>query len=202
MWKENVSAHPSNKEKKNQASIEEIYQKKTQVEHILLRPDTYIGSVEPDTRPMWILDEESKRMFEKEVSFVPGLYKIFDEILVNAADNKQRDASMDCIKVEIDRELNQISIWNNGKGIPVQIHKEHQVYVPELIFGQLLTSSNYDVNETSDICPNRNRIPKRKSLEEEMVLELNSRISSQRNSLLRHQIPLLEKDLSRCLQII
>ena len=33
--------------------------------------------------------------------YVPGFYKIFDEILVNAADNKQRDAKMDLIKIEI-----------------------------------------------------------------------------------------------------
>lgn len=83
-------------------------------------------------------------MQEKEISFVPGLYKIFDEILVNAADNKQRDPSMKCIKVNIDRSTNEISVWNDGKGIPVTIHKEHGIYVPELIFGHLLTSSNYD----------------------------------------------------------
>ncbi|CAB1337909.1 unnamed protein product [Coregonus sp. 'balchen'] len=70
------------------------------------------------------------------------LYKIFDEILVNAADNKQRDKTMTCIKVNIDN--NTISVWNNGKGIPVVEHKEEKVYVPALIFGQLLTSSNYD----------------------------------------------------------
>ena len=37
-----------------------------------------------------------------------------------------------------------ISIWNNGRGIPIEIHKEQNVYVPTLIFGHLLTSSNYD----------------------------------------------------------
>lgn len=31
-------------------SVERVYQKKTQLEHILLRPDTYIGSVEPLTQ--------------------------------------------------------------------------------------------------------------------------------------------------------
>ena len=40
-----------------------------------------------------------------------------------------------------------IQVWNNGDGIPVEMHKEEGVYVPELIFGHLLTSSNYDDNE-------------------------------------------------------
>ncbi|XP_068119452.1 DNA topoisomerase 2-alpha [Hyperolius riggenbachi] len=127
-------------------SVERIYQKKTQLEHILLRPDTYIGSVEPVTQQMWVYDVE-EGLNLREVTFVPGLYKIFDEILVNAADNKQRDRSMSCIKVTIDSENNTVSVWNNGKGIPVVEHKVEKVFVPALIFGQLLTSSNYDDEE-------------------------------------------------------
>ncbi|XP_064967328.1 DNA topoisomerase 2-like [Musa acuminata AAA Group] len=125
-------------------TIEQIYQKKTQLEHILLRPDTYIGSVEKHTQPLWVY--ENGEMVHRPVTYVPGLYKIFDEILVNAADNKQRDPSMDTVKVEIDVDANRISIYNNGDGVPVEIHQEERVYVPELIFGHLLTSSNYDDN--------------------------------------------------------
>ncbi|XP_034948461.1 DNA topoisomerase 2 [Chelonus insularis] len=128
-------------------TIEGIYQKKSQLEHILLRPDTYIGSVEPVTEQMWIYDKEKEMMIQKEIKYVPGLYKIFDEILVNAADNKQRDPKMDMIKIDIDSENNTISVWNNGKGIPVVIHKEENMYVPTMIFGHLLTSSNYDDDE-------------------------------------------------------
>lgn len=68
----------------------------------------------------------------REVSFVPGLYKIFDEILVNAADNKQRDGSMSEIKVTIDREKGEISVRNDGRGIPIEIHEvcpKPQAYV-------------------------------------------------------------------------
>uniref|UniRef100_A0AAQ4PU36 DNA topoisomerase 2 n=1 Tax=Gasterosteus aculeatus aculeatus TaxID=481459 RepID=A0AAQ4PU36_GASAC len=127
-------------------SVERIYQKKTQLEHILLRPDTYIGSVEPVTQQMWVYDEDDG-LNCRDVTFVPGLYKIFDEILVNAADNKQRDKKMSTIKINIDIENNTISVWNNGRGIPVVEHKVEKVYVPALIFGQLLTSSNYDDDE-------------------------------------------------------
>merc|ERR1719333_826250 len=58
-----------------------------------------------------------------------------------------RDSKMDHISIEISKDEGKISVMNNGKGVPVQIHKEHKCYVPELIFGQLLTSDNYDDNE-------------------------------------------------------
>lgn len=128
-------------------TIEGIYQKKSQLEHILLRPDTYIGSVEFVHELMWVYDKEKEMMVQREIKYVPGLYKIFDEILVNAADNKQRDPKMDMIKIDIDSENNTISVWNNGKGIPVAIHKDENMYVPTMIFGHLLTSSNYDDEE-------------------------------------------------------
>ena len=67
----------------DKVAIEKIYQKKSQLEHILLRPDTYIGSVEPLTQEMWIWNFETEKMIKKEITFVPGLYKIFDEILGN-----------------------------------------------------------------------------------------------------------------------
>ncbi|PAV74341.1 hypothetical protein WR25_13839 isoform B [Diploscapter pachys] len=125
-----------------------MYQRKSPLEHILLRPDTYIGSVEfTEPTQMWVYDEEQEKLVQKNIVYVPGLYKIFDEILVNAADNKQRDPKMNVIKVDINRKDNKITIYNNGKGIPVAMHKTEQMYVPELIFGTLLTSSNYDDSE-------------------------------------------------------
>ncbi|PKY39326.1 DNA topoisomerase II [Rhizophagus irregularis] len=128
-------------------TIEEVYQKKTQLEHVLLRPDTYVGSVEPLKEKMWVYDSEKQGMVYRDITYVPGLYKIVDEILVNAADNKVRDPTMNTIKVNINKEEGTISIYNNGKGIPIEIHKEEKIWVPELIFGHLLTSSNYDDSE-------------------------------------------------------
>ena len=69
-------------------TIEEIYQKKTQLEHILLRPDTYVGSIESEEQEMYVFDSEENVIVKKKIKYVPGLYKIIDEILVNAADNK------------------------------------------------------------------------------------------------------------------
>jgi DNA topoisomerase-2 len=87
------------------------------------RPDTYIGSVIQQTDKMWVYNSESESMEFRDVSYVPGLYKIFDEILVNAADNKQNDKNMSEIRVTVDRETGEISVKNDGKGIPIEIHK-------------------------------------------------------------------------------
>lgn len=127
--------------------IEDIYQKKTQLEHILLRPDTYVGSLERDKKSFWLLNEAEDAFEEREIEYVPGLYKIFDEIIVNAADNFQRSKDMSYIKVDIDQGTGSISVKNNGKGIPVEIHKKEKCYVPDLIFGNLLTGSNFNDDE-------------------------------------------------------
>ncbi|KAI0203791.1 DNA topoisomerase [Astrocystis sublimbata] len=130
----------------------ETYQKLTQLEHILKRPDTYIGSIEHTDQPMWVFNKETIQMERRpHVSFVPGLYKIFDEILVNAADNKQRDSTMTYMKVHINRAEGYISVENNGKGIPVEMHEKENVYVPELVFGHLLAGSNFDDNEKKTV---------------------------------------------------
>jgi DNA topoisomerase-2 len=113
-------------------------------QHILVRPDTYVGSIEAQTTEMFVINPETLKMEQRKVTYVPALYKIYDEIVVNAADNKQRDASMTFLKIEIDREKGKLSVMNDGKGIPVAMHKEHNVYVPELIFGHLLAGSNFN----------------------------------------------------------
>eukprot|EP00501_MAST-03F_sp_TOSAG23-6_P001841 GSMAST32.ASY1.ANO1.1919.1 assembled CDS len=120
--------------------VENIYKKVNQREHVLLRPDTYVG-----TDNFEDLADKGGRLVRKTCTYVPALFKIFDEILVNAADNKQRDPEgMTWIKVCINRESGTVSVANNGKGIPVQMHKKEKMYVPQLIFGNLLTGSNYN----------------------------------------------------------
>jgi DNA topoisomerase-2 len=156
-------------------SVEDTYQRKSPREHVLLRPEPYIGSVQEQQLPMWILglclasnqhslfwgslrvlmvcgtvcvctDESGKKIVWSTVSYVPGLYQIFDEILVNAADNVHRPADhpMTSIRVDLDPVTNTITIANDGAGIPVVMHAKEKVHVPELIFAHLLTSSNYD----------------------------------------------------------
>lgn len=134
------------------------YQKLEQREHVLKRPNMYIGSVEKDTYTTWVFSAEEKSMMKKELSYTPGLYKIFDEILVNAIDHSVRlkmskaggkeDVNvMKNIKVTIDKDTGYIEVFNDGDGIDVEIHEEQKIYIPELIFGHLLTSSNYNDKE-------------------------------------------------------
>ncbi|THH09412.1 hypothetical protein EW145_g2021 [Phellinidium pouzarii] len=132
--------------KKNKSASEQ-YQQLSPVEHILKRPDSYIGSVETITQTMWAYDSENNRMVYRDIRYVPGFYKIVDEILVNAADNKINDDNMDTLKVNIDVDEGTISVYNNGKGIPIEMHSVQKKLIPEMIFGHLLTSSNYDDDE-------------------------------------------------------
>lgn len=142
------------KSAKDTREVEEIYSKKTQHEHVLDLPDTYVGSTEKDKNNMHVYDEESGKIVMKEITYVPGLYKIFDEVLVNAIDHTVRDKTCKTVMVNIDKENNTISVWNDGQGIPVQIHKKENMYVPEMIFGHLLTSGNY--NQTGKITGGKN----------------------------------------------
>jgi DNA topoisomerase-2 len=127
--------------KRARKSVEQIYQKKTQKEHILLRPDTYVGSIEHQDDHQWIWDSKKDAMEYKKITYVPALYKIFDEILVNAADNLQRDPRMNGIKVDIDPKKNRIRVWNNGKGLPIAIHKKHKVFFRSWCLGTYLRAT-------------------------------------------------------------
>jgi DNA topoisomerase-2 len=105
--------------------IEEQYERKSQKEHILFRPDMYMGSIVSQKTKMWLLDESQDKFQEREVELNPGLYKIFDEIIVNSADNYQKDNKTNKIKVSVTNK--QISVYNNGKGLPIQVHKKENM---------------------------------------------------------------------------
>lgn len=137
------AAPPRRPVQRGNKSVEETYKKMSQREHILLRPESYVGSTERNVTRQWVVGEDG-RMTERDVSFVPALYKIFDEVLVNAADNVQRNRSTTEIRVTIDEKAGRFTVWNNGRGVPVKRHADEGVYVPEMVFGQLLTGSNFD----------------------------------------------------------
>jgi DNA topoisomerase-2 len=122
-------------------TIEEQFTKKTQYQHILAEPDTYVGSTEMQKEEMNIMIGGA--ITSKRIKYVPALYKIVDEILVNARDETVRTKQCDEIRVDIE-ENGRITVWNNGVGIPNEMHKKEKMYVPTMIFGTLLTSGNYD----------------------------------------------------------
>lgn len=119
--------------------------------HILKIPDTYIGSVEKTVEDNWVFNQESNRIQKKLVNFIPGKFKIFDELIVNVFDQYVRttQANVDPalatknIWISIDTATGEIQIKNDGVGIKIEKHAKEGVWIPELIFGHLLTSSNY-----------------------------------------------------------
>jgi DNA topoisomerase-2 len=125
----------------------------THREHILELPDTYIGSVETETQHRWVYNSAAGKMEWRSVAFCPGFLKIFDEILVNALDHRVRAnckiaaGETDIVPVKhIDVVINsqQISVRNDGEGVPVKMNAKTNLWVPDMIFGHLLTSSNYN----------------------------------------------------------
>jgi len=124
-------------------NVEDIYQSYTDIEHVLAEPDTWVGGMDPDTINMYVYDDETERFENRLITFIGGFYKINDEIFTNARDHTVRDKNCKTIKVNIDRTTGKISVWNDGTGIPVVIHKKSNLYVPEMIFGKMRTSSNY-----------------------------------------------------------
>ena len=146
-----TASSSSSSSSSSELSLDQIYQKKTPREHILHRPETYVGSMQKETRMMWVVedDTDTHSIVAKQVTYVPALLHIFDEILVNAADNRHRNNTkagivMSTIKVNIDAEKNEISIYNDGAAIPILLHPTEKILIPELIFFHLLTSSNYN----------------------------------------------------------
>ncbi len=220
----------------NKRSAEEIYQKLDLRSQILVRPDTYTGSVEPETRDEWVWvslaktpscpppndpndiqgedevvspissstdkvstpqtstvvssdsgegegldkaptvvqtgvngekvdvvpqddlsgkiqlplqnDQPFGSLIKRKVTISPAMLKIFDEVLVNASDHKQRDSTMKKVDVEINQATGCISVLNDGdNGVPVRMHEKEQLWIPEMIFAHLLTSSNYNDQE-------------------------------------------------------
>lgn len=127
--------------------IEEEYKKLSQNDHVLQRPGMYLGSIESITKSMYVSDIDLN-IEKREVTYVPAFMKLFDEILTNASDHAIRCGNkVKNIKIYLKSDLSEISIYNDGPGIPIEMHKEEKMYVPELIFGHLLSGSNFDDKE-------------------------------------------------------
>jgi DNA topoisomerase-2 len=132
-------------------------QQKTDKQHILDNPDTYIGSVENVDSNVWIMNETNDKIIEKNISYIPGLFKLFDEGIVNCRDHVVRmqskieqniDNSVPVTYIDITiQEDGSIVMINDGNGIDVVQHPEYKTWVPELIFGHLRTSTNYNKEE-------------------------------------------------------
>jgi len=123
----------------------DAYKKYDHRTHVYMKPDTYIGADEKMIREEWLFDRQNLKMINTTIDFVPGCERLFLEVLTNASDNvgRSRRAGIDPGKIEITMNNSTITVINHGLPIPVEMHPEEKVYVPQMIFGSLLTSSNY-----------------------------------------------------------
>ena len=134
------------------------YQKKSDKQHVLDNPDTYIGSIENINCNAYVYDDDTKKIIEKQITYNPGLYKLFDEGIVNCRDHfirmqqlissNSEDKNYPVTKIDINiDDSGIITLTNDGNGIDVSVHPEYNIWIPELIFGHLRTSTNYDKEE-------------------------------------------------------
>lgn len=148
----------ANKEEKNQVKgggndQAENYEMKEEIQWILDLPDTCIGSTEiadnDDTD--YFIYRDDKIVKGKNIKFIPGLYKIFDECIVNAADNAVRTKNLKgsdkCTEIRVIITKDKFCVENNGKPIPIIMNKKHKLWTPEMVFGHLRTSGNYKKGE-------------------------------------------------------
>ena len=140
------------------------YQKLTDKEHILKKPDTYIGSIENTDHEDYIFNDD--KIVSKEFQYIPGLYKLFDEGIVNCRDHVIRQAQavkdnianalpVTNIEITVDED-GTIHMYNDGNGIDVAEHPEYKIWIPEMIFGHLRTSTNYDEQKKEKIVGGKN----------------------------------------------
>ena len=143
------------------------YQKMTDREHILKKPDTYIGTIEQTETMEYVMatatatatatasDDAAAAaatpmLTRRNIIYIPGLYKLFDEGMVNMRDHVVRQAQaiadgkpdsipVTTLEVEIDPADGTIHMTNDGNGIDVAQHPEHKLWIPEMIFGHLRT---------------------------------------------------------------
>ena len=144
----------SKSQTKMDAELSQQYQQKTDKQHILDNPDTYIGSVENVDATTWVYNETSNRIELRDIEYVPGLYKLFDEGIVNCRDHVIRMIQSNILEKKFVSYIETniaddgtITLCNDGNGIDIAKHPEYHIWIPELIFGHLRTSTNYNKNE-------------------------------------------------------
>jgi len=137
-----------------ETNLAKQYQRKTDKQHILDNPDTYIGSIENIESEMWVYDDATERIVLRNMEYVPGLYKLFDEGIVNCRDHVMRMIQSPILDKKFVSYINTniqddgtIIFSNDGNGIDIAKHPEYDLWIPEMIFGHLRTSTNYDKTE-------------------------------------------------------
>lgn len=131
--------------------IAQTYQVLDEIEHIRKRTGMYAGSTALQTTKEWVYNTDTKKMEQRELTVIPAFIKIFSEILDNAIDEHRRAPTvLDSIRVEL-HDDGSISVTDNGRGIPVEIHPQTGKYVAETVFSNLRAGSNFNDDEDQQL---------------------------------------------------
>ena len=115
-----------------------------EIDHILKKSGMWVGSIKLETAQQFVYNYETATMENREVEFVPAMVKLVDEIISNSCDEFRRKDNLGLTEIDVTVDDNGwITVRDNG-GIAVVKHKDAGVYLPEFLFGQLRSSSNYD----------------------------------------------------------
>ncbi len=133
-------------------TIEQKYQTMDEISHILSRSGMYVGSIKPEEKDLFIYNIDTAKMQNKTIEYIPAMLKVVDEVISNSCDEFRRKDNMGLTQlfVTISKKKGRITVRDNG-GIPVVKHKEAGIYLPQFIFGQLRTSSNYDDTDDRNV---------------------------------------------------
>ncbi len=132
--------------------IEQTYKVLDEISHVRSRTGMYAGSTSIQDSEEWIYNQDLKKMERKMIHYIPAFIKIFSEILDNAIDESKRAPDvLTSIRIEIDKTTGEISVQDNGRGIPVEIHPQTQTYVAETIFSNLRAGSNFNDEEDQSL---------------------------------------------------
>uniref|UniRef100_A0A6C0EMJ0 DNA topoisomerase (ATP-hydrolyzing) n=1 Tax=viral metagenome TaxID=1070528 RepID=A0A6C0EMJ0_9ZZZZ len=156
----NLKAH--NQLGKIMPKAKQRYTRMDPVEHVLKRPDTYVGSVRSRRIEEFVVADEEYHISKQRIEISPAILRIFVEPLSNMIDNwarsKKGKNKVTEMRVTLDSDTGETSFWNNGNVIPIEMHEEEKCYNHSLIFGNLLTGENYDDDEEREDISGRNGI--------------------------------------------
>ena len=130
--------------------IQQTYKVLDEIEHIRARTGMYAGSTSIQTSQEWVFNNTTKQMEKRDIAYIPAFIKIFSEILDNSIDEGKRAPDV-LNQIKVDITFDEISIQDNGRGIPVEIHDQTGTYVAETVFSNLRAGSNFNDDEDQSL---------------------------------------------------
>jgi len=113
----------------------------SEIEHVLQRPDMYVGSVLPVTAMRWVAEEN--KLVKKEITYIPAILKLFDEVISNSLDEGLKTGFKFSNKIMIYADKHEITISDNGRGLPTDFSENGNIRKATLAFTKLRAGSNF-----------------------------------------------------------